>query len=454
MASMSSSGGPARSRRFNLATLILVGLLAAGLAGAGVYLALQRDAAGVDLAGPGPRWQCPMHPSIVMDHPANCPICGMKLVQVKDTDAAPPTASPTDAAMTPGLAEVTIDPARQQLIGLKTAVIDSGPLGGAWRTAGRVAVDERRVRAVNLKVGGFVERVFVDFTGKAVAAGDPLFALYSPELLAAQEEFLIALRTRAALAGGGDGVAGEQLVAAARRRLELWDVPAAAIARLEAGGEAERALTFASPIAGVVTRKDIVEGARLEAGAMPYEITDLGRVWVLADAYERELARIELGMAATFSAAAFPGRRFAGRVSFVDPVLDPATRTVKLRLELANPDGALRPAMFGEVELASAPRQVLRIPTDAVLDAGEGEWVAFVDLGEGRFAPRRVELGEQARDYSELLAGLAPGERVVTGANYLVDSESRLRAALADMMAPETGAAAGAAAGGHEGHTP
>jgi Cu(I)/Ag(I) efflux system membrane fusion protein len=183
---------------------------------------------------------------------------------------------------------------------------------------------------------------------------------------------------------------------------------------------------------------------------MPYEITDLGMVWVLADAYERELARIEPGMAATFSAAAFPGQAFPGRVSFVDPVLDPATRTVKLRLELANPDGALRPAMFGEVLLASAPRQVLRIPTDAVLDAGEGEWVAFVALGEGRFAPRRVELGEQARDFSELLAGLAPGERVVTGANYLVDSESRLRAALAALM----DAGAEPAATGHEGHTP
>jgi len=446
-------GPQRRSRRFTLATLLIVGLLAAGLAGAGVYLALQRGDAGTELAGPGPRWQCPMHPTIVKDHPDNCPICGMKLVEVKP-DAAPAPATgdaSADTAVSPGLAEVKIDPSRQQLIGLKTAAVDSGPLGGAWRTAGRVAVDERRVRAVNLKVGGFVERIFVDFTGKAVAAGDPLFALYSPELLAAQEEYLLALRTRAALAAaGGDAGAGERLVGAARRRLELWDVPAAALARLDERGEAERTLTFVSPIAGVVTRKDIVEGARLEAGAMPYEIVDLSTVWVLADAYERELPRLVPGMAATFNAAAFPGRVFPGRVSFVDPVLDPATRTVKVRLELANTDGALRPAMFGEVLLTSTPRQVLRIPADAVIDAGGGEWVAFVALGEGRFAPRRVRLGEQGREYSELLDGLAPGERVVTAANYLVDSESRLRAALASLM----DAGAEPAPTGHEGHTP
>jgi Cu(I)/Ag(I) efflux system membrane fusion protein len=458
MAKTPESVSPARARRrFGLATLILVGLLVAALAGAGGYFIAQRGGGqeGGDSASPGPRYQCPMHPSIVQDHPGNCPICGMKLVPVALENAAPP--APDEAAgdepAPPGLVEVSIDPARQQLIGLKTAPVERGPVGGSWRTVGRVAMDERRVRAVNLKVGGFVERVFVDFTGKAVAAGDPLFALYSPELLAAQEEYLLALKTQDALAAaGGMTDDGARLVAAARRRLELWDVPAAALAQLAESRQATRTLTFVSPIAGVVTRKDVVEGARLEAGAMPYEITDLSAVWVLADAYESELARLHSGMAATFTLAAYPGREFPGRVAFIDPVLDPATRTLKLRVELANPEGLLRPAMFGEVMLAAAPREVLRIPTDAIIDAG-GEAVAFAALGGGRFAPRRLVLGEADREYTELIEGLAPGERVVTRANFLVDSESRLRASLATLV-DDAAAPAAPAPTGHAGHTP
>ncbi|MBM4118902.1 efflux RND transporter periplasmic adaptor subunit, partial [bacterium] len=430
-------------RRAGVLLLVIVALAAAGLGATGAWLAARRVPAPTTAAS-GQRWLCPMHPNIVRDHPDNCPACGMKLVPVKEES---PAGEATAAAAEPepaGLTEVDIDLARQQLIGLTTAAVDSGPIGGAWRTVGRVAVDERRVRAVNLKVGGFVERVFVDFTGQSVAKGDPLFALYSPELLAAQEEFLVALRGRQGLAAAGADTAAlrsaERLLAAARRRLELWDVPAAAIDRLAATGRAERALTFVSPVAGVVTRKAIVEGATLAAGSEPYAITDLSAVWVLADAYASELGRVRPGLAATFTSAALPGREFAGRVSFVEPLLDAATRTLKLRLELPNPGGALRPELFGEVALAAAPRRVLRLPTDALLDAGGGEWVVFVARGEGRFAPRRVRVGERDADHAELLGGLAAGELVVTAANYLVDSESRLRAALA-ALTPAGGAA-------------
>lgn len=455
---MTQSPDSRNRRRFGVALLVVVALAAGGLGATGAWLLARRAPEEAGHAS-GQRWLCPMHPNIVRDHPDNCPACGMKLVPVQEESAPAAAAPATGGEPAPaGLAEIAIDTARQQLIGLHTAVVDSGLIGGAWRTVGRVAVDERRVRSVNLKVGGFVERVFVDFTGQAVAAGDPLFALYSPELLAAQEEYLVALRGREALAAANATPAAladaERLLAAAQRRLALWDVPAATIERLAATGRAERALTFVSPIAGVVTRKAIVEGARLEAGSEPYTITDLGAVWVLADAYASELARVAPGLAARFTSDALPGREFAGRVSFVEPQLDATTRTLKLRLELPNPDGALRPELFGEVRFAAAPRRVLRLPVDALLDAGGGEWVVFVAAGEGRFAPRRVRIGEQGENTAELLGGLAAGERVVTAANYLVDSESRLRAALA-ALAPGAGAASSAGAGaGHEGHAP
>jgi Cu(I)/Ag(I) efflux system membrane fusion protein len=195
------------------------------------------------------------------------------------------------AAPVPGLAAVDIEPARQQLIGLTTAEVTEGPVGGAWRTVGRVTIDETRVRHINLKVSGFVERVNVDFVGKKVNRGDPLFSIYSPELFLAQEEYLLALRTKAALARAGttESGDGDDLVRAARRKLALWDVPESELEAVERNGQPTKAITFYSPVTGVVTRKDVVEGMKLDAGAMPYEIVDLSTVWVLADVYESEL---------------------------------------------------------------------------------------------------------------------------------------------------------------------
>jgi Cu(I)/Ag(I) efflux system membrane fusion protein len=338
----------------------------------------------------------------------------------------------------PGLAGVEIDPARQQLIGLKTVPATRGPVSGAWRTVGRVAIDETRVRHVNLKVPGFVERVYVDFIGKKVKKGDPLFSIYSPELLAAQEEYLLALRTSEGLAGAGAASAdGPALVAAARRKLALWDVPEAEIERLARTGQPSKTLTFYSPAAGVVTKKDVVEGMKLDAGAMPYEIVDLSSVWVLADVYESELRFVKEDMAATLRLNAFPNREFKGKVVFIDPLLDPATRTVKVRLTFPNPTGELRPEMFGEAVLQGAPHDALRIPVDAVIDSGT-EKVVFVAVGAGKFEPRMIQLGASDGTHVEVTGGLKEGERVVTRANFLVDSESRLRASLAE-MAPEAG---------------
>jgi Cu(I)/Ag(I) efflux system membrane fusion protein len=325
-----------------------------------------------------------------------------------------------------GLAGVKIDAQRQQVIGLRTAEVTEGPISGDWRTVGRVAVDETRVRKVNVKVDGFVEKLFVDFIGKPVQRGQALFALYSPDLLAAQNDFALAVRTRTQLGGG---TAGDDLVSSARRRLELWDVPGAEIARLDRGGTPLRALTLVSPISGVVTAKNVVQGSRIAAGDTPFEITDLSQVWVLADAHESDLPRVRLGTPVSLTLEAGPGRAFDGKVSFIEPVLDAKTRTAKVRLAFANPHGELRPEMFGEVVFHARPHQGLRVPADSIIDSGDRK-VVFVALGGGRFQPREVETGDAAGDLVEVLSGVDSGEQVVVRASFLVDSESRLKAAL------------------------
>lgn len=469
---------PRQKRSFGLRTLVVVVLFSVALSASGALLVVRalnaHSEANGAVSDAAPLYQCPMHPTIVQDHPGDCPICGMKLVKVIRPDTKGPAKSksarrvlfyrsPMDPKQTSltarqdemgmdyvavyddeiapepavsGLSVVDIDPGQQQLIGLKTAEVSQGPVGGAWRTVGRVAIDETRVRHINLKVSGFVDRVYVDFVGKRVKRGDPLLSIYSPELLSAQEEFLIAQKSKDAFSGRGLGVPGEgdRLVNAARRKLLLWDVPEAEIARIAKTGEPKKTLTLYSPLAGVVTRKDVVEGMKLDAGAMPYEIVDLSTVWVLADVYESELRFVTRDMPATLKLNAFPNREFKGKVVFIDPLLDPQTRTVKVRLTFPNPEGDLRPEMFGEVVLFGSARDGLSIPSDAVIDSGT-EKVVFVAIGSGKFQPRTVKLGESDGTRVEVQGGLSLGERVVTRANFLVDSESRLRASLAETSA-------------------
>jgi membrane fusion protein, copper/silver efflux system len=476
---MTDSNAPAFSprRRFGAGTLALVAILGVGLGGGAALLARRSDGHGHSSPADAPSavakelYVCPMHPTITSDHPGDCPICGMKLIKAAApaADKASPAGprkvafyrSPMDPKQTSptprkdemgmdylpvyddeargggkpvdGLVTVSIDPQRQQLIGLKTATVARGAVGDTWRTVGKVAVDETRVHHVNIKVSGFAEQVFVDYVGKRVKRGEPLFTIYSPDLLSVQQEYLLALRTRTALAPGGvAGDSGQDLVDSARERLKLWDIPDAEIARLERTGKATKTLTIYSPMSGVVTKKDLVMGHRLNEGDMPYEITDLSSVWVLADAYESDLARLRLGMTALLSLPAFPNHAFKGKVIFIDPILDPKTRTAKVRIEFPNPTGELRPEMFGEVVMHAAPRQGLRIPVDAVIDSG-GSKVVFVAKGDGKFQPREVKLGVVSGDAAEVLSGLEAGEQVVTRANFLIDSESRLRASLSVM---------------------
>jgi Cu(I)/Ag(I) efflux system membrane fusion protein len=390
-------------------------------------------------------WQCPMHPTIVQDRAGDCPICGMKLIKVEsvgDEEAAHAAAS--DAPE--GLATVTIDPARQQLIGLKLAHVERARIAGSWRTTGRVAVDETRVHHVNVKFSGFIEHVHGDFIGRSVTKGEPLFAIYSPELLAAQEEYILALRTQSKLDRGQMARDGQALVAAARRKLELLDVPESQIDQVAKTGEPSRTVTIYSPASGVLTRKEVVPGMRVNAGDMPFEIVDLSHVWVLADAYESDLAHVAVGMPATLTLKAFPNRTFQGQVTFIDPLLDPRTRTAKVRIEFLNEGGELRPEMFGEVVLHGEGHEGLRIPSDAVIQSGT-QSVVFAAVGDGKFQPREVQLGTGDSQYVEVLSGLQEGDAVVTRANFLIDSESRLRASLAALSASETGHASDPHAG-------
>lgn len=467
-----SKPSPPTARIVTIAIMLLVVGVVIGVGA--TRLATNLSGAARDSASASPDktlYQCPMHPTITADHRGDCPICGMKLVAVKgavDATAAgtgarkiifyrspmnPSQTSPGprkdemgmdylpvfqgeaegSASSVDGLATVTIDPARQQLIGLQIAPVTRGLISGSWRTVGRVEVDPTRVRKTNVKVDGYIERLFVDFVGRPVRSGQPLFSLYSPSLLAAENEYVLALQTREALekAGSTDN-SGEALVEGSRRKLELWDVPGKEIQRLEQTRTPSRVLTFLSPISGVVTAKNVVQGSSVSVGDTPYEITDLTEVWVMADAYEGDLAAVHIGMPASLTLKSYPGRAFRGNVTFIDPLLDPATRTAKVHMHFRNPGLALKPEMYGDVVLEGSDRMGLRVPADAVIRTGTKD-IVFLALGDGKFSPSEVQLGVRNGGEVEVRGGLQAGQQVVIRANFLVDSESRLRASLAAM---------------------
>ncbi len=428
-------GATTRPKVFVVAIVATMVGLAVG--GTGVWIALRANPpaaqAATTTSTAGDRkvafYRSPMNPQQTSPAPAKDEM-GMDYLPVYEDEIAP------DETTLKGLATVTIDAARQQLIGLRTDSVKRGDVGGSWRTVGRIQVDQTRVRTINAKVEGYVERLFVDFVGKPVRRGQALFSVYSPSLLSAQNEYLLALETQQALAQGGAlSSNGDTLVASARRKLELWDVPAAEIERLEQTRVPSKTLTFVSPISGVVTGKNVVQGARIAPGDSPFEITDLAVVWAIADAYESDLTRVRVGMDATVTVQAYPGRLFKGRVEFIEPLLDAKSRTVKVHVHLPNPKGELKPEMYGEVEFKSTPLEGLLIPIDAVVRSGNQD-VVFLALGAGKFQPRQVKLGAKAGDQIEVLEGLEEGESVVTRANFLVDSESQLRSSLASPRAP------------------
>ncbi|HZA51217.1 MAG TPA: efflux RND transporter periplasmic adaptor subunit, partial [Myxococcaceae bacterium] len=350
---------------------------------------------------------CPMHPSVRQSGPGQCPICGMDLTPVTKGDLAS------------GI--VTVDEVRRQRIGVKIDAVRKAPLTIGVRAVGIVKYDERKLADVSLKAKGWIRGLKVDATGQPVKKGDVLFHLYSPELLAAQQEYLLALRTR-------NGDAADPLVRAARQRLRLWDIPDAQIDALTRRGEATETLAIRAPASGFVIEKAVVEGAAVEPGMRLYRIAALDRVWIEAQIYESDLPHVKVGQQVDITLPFVPEKKFQGRISYVYPYLQSGTRTGQVRIELPNPGGELKPEMYADVSFEVNRGERLQVPASAVIYTGPRRLV-FVDLGEGRLRPREVKLGQRSADAFEVLDGLQERERVVTSGNFLIAAESRLRSA-------------------------
>ncbi|MFB3902540.1 MAG: efflux RND transporter periplasmic adaptor subunit [Acidobacteriota bacterium] len=399
------------------------------------------------------KYHCPMHPTYVSDKPGNCPICGMKLVPIEPVSSATAAGEPDadhaghrapgpggteGASPVPGYSPVNLSPERQQLMGITLARAEELPLEQSIRTFGRVTYDETKLNHIHTKFDGYIEKLYVNYVGQFVKKGQPVFTIYSPELYATQKEYLLALRAREQFGDLTDRRSGPKidLVEAARQRLELWDIGDEAIRRLEETRQPIHAVTIESPVTGFVTAKTAVEGLRVMPGDTLYDVVDLSTVWVMADIYEVNLPFVRVGQHAEMLLPYQPGRKLSGRVSYIDPTLDEKTRTVKARIQMANPQGTLKPEMYGDVIIHGSRGFGVAVPDDAVISTGERN-IVFVARGNGLFEPREVTVGVKVRNLYEIKSGVSAGEQVVTGANFLLDSESKLKASLT------AGAAAG-----------
>jgi Cu(I)/Ag(I) efflux system membrane fusion protein len=330
---------------------------------------------------------------------------------------------------------VQISPERQQLIGVRFGTVEKRALQKVIRTVGRIDYDEKRIGIVSPKISGWIEELYVDFTGQFVRKGAPLLTIYSPELVSTQEEYLLALKakqdwSKSPFAEVSEG--GTLLAESARRRLRLWDISDAQIKALEESREPQKTLTLYSPFSGHVLEKMVNKGQFVEAGMALYKIADLSVVWLIADIYESELPAIRVGQPAAIQMSYYPGETFTGKAIYIYPYMDAQTRTAKVRYEFANPHGKLKPEMFANVEISVRLGDKLAVPEDAVIDTGVRK-VVVVDRGSGYFEPREVRLGVRADGFYEVLDGLKAGERVVTSANFLIDSESKLKEAVGGM---------------------
>lgn len=442
----------------------------------------------------GPRkilyWVDPMHPAYKSDKPGIAPDCGMKLVAVYE-DGGPADASipakpltgkilyyadpqrPSYHAENPGLnpetgnelkpvyendagsmavGTVKIDAEKQQLLNVRFGTVEMASETATIHAAGKVAMDETRLAHVHTRVEGWIDQVFVDFTGKSVRKGQPLLTMYSPDMLATQQELLLALKGRdqlqhSTLPGVPDHM--DQLIVATKRRLELWNLTDQQIDEVIRTGKPIKNITVYSPADGYITTRNAFPNQQVKPDMELYAIVDLSRVWLIADVFEYEAGSIRLGMPATISFAYDAEQKFNGVVSFIQPQVDPVTRTLKVRIEAANPGMRLKPEMFVDVDFKLATQAKLSVPAEAVLNSGERRTV-FVDRGNGYFEPRDVQTGQVFGGRVEVLRGLKAGERIVTSGNFLIDSESQLKSAaqgMGGMAGHQHGAGAMPAAG-------
>lgn len=362
-------------------------------------------------------YTCTMHPSVKETKPGKCPICSMDLVPVMKK--AKTSNDQVDLTF-------SVSPIKQQLIGVKFSPVEVRTLEKVIHAVGRVGYNERRLAVVNLRIGGWIQDLFVDFTGKFVSKGQQLFTLYSPELVSAQREYLIALESSQNEEQVEDA---SPLLETARQRLRLWGISDEQIAELEERGEPETYLAIESPIAGYVIEKMALKGMRVEPGMELYKIANLSTVWVYADVYEYELPHVKVGQQAAVKLSYFPGELFKGRISYIFPYLNPNTRTARVRIEFPNPGGKLKPEMFADVEIRVNLGKKLAVPESAILNTGERQ-IVFVDKGDGLFEVRFVKFGDRAEGFFEIKEGLKAGERVVSYANFLIDAESKVQGVL------------------------
>ena len=386
-------------------------------------------------------WTCTMHPSVRMQEAGTCPICAMDLVPVMKRPSATSDNGSANAAQQIAGDEstFTVDSRRQQLINVQTTEVAVRSLEKVIRTVATLELDETGIEYVHPRIQGWIDKVFVDFTLQHVNQGDPLFSIYSPELVSTQEEYLLALRTAENLADSPFehvSSGARSLFEATRRRLELLDVTDEQIEQLEKSEQVQKHLIVYSPVKGHVMEKNAFPNMYVTPETRIYTIADHTQIWAYVEIYENEISFVSEGQPVVMSTAAYPGEAFRGNISYVYPHLNAATRTLRVRLEFPNPELKLKPGMYSNIEIQVPLGATLAVPESAVLRTGKQD-LAFVDLGSGQMQLRQVEIGATASGYYEILKGLTAGERVVSAANFLIDAESKVQGVKASWETPK-----------------
>ena len=425
-----------------------------------------------DEAGKTQLWTCGMHPQVIQDEPGTCPICGMNLVPLREESAPPvsdtpkekkikywvapmdpnyisdqPGKSPMGMDLVPVYEEeeprvngIHVDPNFIQNFAVRTEVVEKGSIPVDIRTIGTLGYDQKNIVSINTKFTGWIEKANVNYVGEPVKQGDVLFEIYSPELVTTQQEYLAAVDYVNKLKSGGDAGAvarAESLLEATHERLRYWDITDEQIAELKSRGMPIRTLKIFSPISGIVIEKmgDSLEGMKLTPGMNVFKIADLSDIWAGIEVFERQIQYLKIGQTARITMDAFPGRRWTGKIIYLDPAMNPKTRTLKAYVEIGNPDRKLLPEMYANVEIrVPAVSGVVKVPSEAILRSGDRN-VVIVEKEKGFFEPREVMIGVEGEGFTEIIRGLQEKETLVTSSQFLIDSESNLKEAISKMLA-------------------